>query len=316
MIRLEQVRKKYGGHTALEPIDLSVPDGQTIGLLGPNGAGKSTLLNIITGCLAPSGGNVYIGQYDLMKDPRSAKRMIGYLPEQNPLYEEMTVGAMLSFVCRLREVDRSSVPGHIGEIAAMVGIDDILGRRIGNLSKGYRQRVGLAQSLCGDPDILILDEPTSGLDPIQSAEFRHIISSFSGRKTVIFSSHLLSEVQELCSRVIILNHGSMISDTSMQDRSARKKLRATIALGRDALLPPLRSLEEFEQVRVVENDEDGMTTVILTCAENSRFPEKALFTLLSGLQAPLVRLMPVEDSLEDVFFKVTETNQRRNALLQ
>ncbi len=315
MVRLEQVRKNYGKHAALSPIDLSIPDGQTIGLLGPNGAGKSTLMNIVTGCLAPSGGSVFIGSYDLMKDPRQAKRMIGYLPETNPLYDEMTVRDYLFFICRLREVAKRSVAPHVAEIADMVCIGDIMERCIGNLSKGYRQRVGLAQSLCGDPQVLILDEPTAGLDPIQSAEFQKIISSFAGEKTILFSSHLLSEVQSLCSRVVILNHGNLISDTNLSDNTRRKKLRAAIAMGKDTLLPALQSLDAFEQVQPVTDGEDGLTTVILTCKDDSPAPEKALFTLLSGLKAPLIRLAPVEDSLEDTFFKVTESNQRRNGRL-
>ncbi|MBR6705519.1 MAG: ATP-binding cassette domain-containing protein [Clostridia bacterium] len=312
MVRLEQVRKYYGEHAALSPIDLSIPDGQTIGLLGPNGAGKSTLMNIVTGCLAPSGGNVFIGPFDLMKDPRRAKRLIGYLPETNPLYDEMTVRDYLAFICRLREVEKRSVSSHISEIAEMVCIGDIMGRRVGNLSKGYRQRVGLAQSLCGDPQVLILDEPTSGLDPIQSAEFRKIISSFSGEKTILFSSHLLSEVQSLCSRVVILNHGNLISDTNLQDKARQRKLRATIDMEKNALVSALASLDAFEQVQPVQDGENGLTTVILTCKNDSSAPEKDLFTLLSGLKAPLIRLMPVEDSVEDIFFKVTESNQRKN----
>ncbi len=313
MVRLEQVRKYYGEHAALSPIDLSIPDGQTIGLLGPNGAGKSTLMNIVTGCLAPSGGNVFIGSFDLMKDPRRAKRLIGYLPETNPLYDEMTVRDYLTFICRLREVDKRSVSSHISEIAEMVCIGDIMDRRVGNLSKGYRQRVGLAQSLCGDPQVLILDEPTSGLDPLQSAEFRKIISSFSGEKTILFSSHLLSEVQSLCSRVVILNHGNLISDTNLRDKARQRKLRATIDMEKNALVSALASLDVFEQVQPVrDGEEPGLTTVILTCKNDSSAPEKELFTLLSGLKAPLIRLMPVEDSVEDIFFKVTESNQRKN----
>ncbi len=160
--------------------------------------------------------------------------------------------------------------------------------------------------------MLILDEPTAGLDPIQASEFQTIISSFSGEKTVIFPSHLLSEVQNLCQRVVILNHGCMISDTSLDDRNAQKKLRATIAMGRDSLLPALRSLDAFEQIQAIPDDEVGQTTVVLTCAKDFPSPERSLFTLLTTLKAPLIRLAPVEDSLEDIFFKVTETNQRRN----
>ena len=315
MIRLEQVRKSYGEHIALNPVDLSVPEGQTVGLLGPNGAGKTTLLNIITGCLAPGGGNVFIGTHDLIREPHSAKRLIGYLPEQNPLYDEMTVRDFLFFVCRLREVDRHCISAHVEEIADLTRIGGVLSRRIGNLSKGFRQRVGLAQSLCGDPKVLILDEPTSGLDPIESTEFRSVIASFSGEKTIVFSSHLLGEVQELCTSAVILNHGNMIADTTLSDRKNQTKLRATIAMGQDSLLPALRSLEAFEQVQSVPDGEVGQTTVILTCTRDVTDPERALFTLLSALKAPLIRLMPVEDSLEDIFFKVTESNQRRNYAL-
>ena len=207
MITLSGVTKRYGAATAVQDLSFTVNSGETLGLLGQNGAGKTTTLNIITGYLAPTSGDVCVGDYDLLTQPRQAKRLIGYLPEQPPLYDEMTVESYLRFVCRLRLVVEADIARHVRDIAAQTNLSDVLGRRVGNLSKGYRQRVGLAQALCGEPEVLVLDEPTVGLDPRQTAEFRDTLKKLSGGRTVIFSSHILSEVQALCDRVIILHHG-------------------------------------------------------------------------------------------------------------
>lgn len=305
MISFRQVSKRYGSHEALREISFSVPAGQVLGLLGQNGAGKTTCMNILTGCLAPSSGQVLIGGKDVMTQPREAKRLLGYLPEQAPLYEEMTVKAYLRFACELKEVKKSALEDHIAEIAEKTGLGDTLGRKIGNLSKGYRQRVGVAQALCGAPDVLVLDEPTAGLDPRQSSEMRALIKALAGEHTVFLSSHILSEVQDVCDRVMILHHGRIICDSALRSlRRGEERLRAVIACGAGKLLPALRQLPSVKRAEAEKSGEEGLTQVTLTVEGGGR-AERELFTLLSAMQAPLLRLYPVEDSLEDVFLRVT-----------
>lgn len=305
MIELEQVSKRYGAHQALSSVSLSAPKGQVLGLLGQNGAGKTTAMNILTGCLAPTSGRALISGFDVMLQPRQAKRLLGYLPENAPLYDEMTVEKYLGFVCGLKEVEGRAVAGHVGEILEKTGLKDVSGRKIGNLSKGYRQRVGFAQALCGSPEAIVLDEPASGLDPRQSSEMRGLIRALAGEHTVLLSSHILSEVQSVCDRVVILHHGKIICDSALSALGkGEKRLRAVIAGGKGALLPALRQLKSVSRVQEEKESEPGTTQVLLT-AEKDAPAERELFTLLSGLQAPLLRLTPVEDSLEDVFLRVT-----------
>lgn len=306
MISFEGISKRYGALYAVKDISFSVARGQILGLLGQNGAGKTTLMNILTGCLAPSAGHVSIDGHDLLLSPRQAKRLIGYLPETAPLYDEMTVEAYLRFACELHEVLPSAISAHVSEICERTGLQDVMKRRIGNLSKGFRQRVGLAQALCGSPEIIVLDEPTAGLDPRQSAEFRTLILSLRGEHTVLLSSHILSEVQAICDRVMILKRGTLLFDSQMNALKADEtRLRASIAMGEGTLIPALRQLKSLTRVEVVRGGEDGVTTVLLT-AQRGAPVERELFTLLSGLQAPLLRLMPVEDSLEEIFLRATQ----------
>ncbi len=303
MIALEQVSKRYGVHQALENVSFQAPKGQILGLLGQNGAGKTTAMNILAGCLAPSGGTARIGGFDVLTQPREAKRLLGYLPEQTPLYDEMTVRSFLHFVSRLKEVSAPAIAKHIEQIAEKTGLVDVLDRKIGNLSKGYRQRVGVAQALCGSPEALILDEPTAGLDPRQTSEMRSLIRALAGEHTVLFSSHMLSEVQSICDRVIILHHGKIICDSALSAlRCGERRLRAVIACGEGALLPTLRTLKSVSRVTVERGGEPGTTQVVLTAQGDT---ERELFTLLSGLQTPLLRLSPVEDSLEEIFLRTT-----------
>ncbi len=305
MIEVSALGKRYGMHQALDNVTFSVPKGQIVGLLGQNGAGKTTLLNIMTGCLAPSAGSVTIGGNDVLLEPRKAKRLIGYLPEQAPLYDEMTVESYLRFACELKFVEKKGVDAHIREVAACAGVEDILRRKIGNLSKGYRQRVGFAQALCGSPEIIFLDEPTGGLDPTQSREFCQLLKTLKERATVFFSSHILSEVQYVCDRTLILHHGKLISDSADSREDGHVvRLRASILMPAKKLLPALRSLEGVLRVDQEPSEREDVTVVLLTAKKDSS-PECALFSLLSGLQAPLLRLSPVEDSLEDVFLRAT-----------
>ena len=305
MISFEHVSKRFGTLNALTDVSFSVPTGQVLGLLGQNGAGKTTAMNILTGCLAPSSGKVTIDGEDLLLHPREAKRKIGYLPEAAPVYDEMTVRGYLQFACELKEVQKKAIADHVETVAEKTGLTDVLDRKIGNLSKGYRQRAGVAQALCGTPDVIVLDEPTAGLDPRQNMEMRQLIRSLAGEHTILFSSHVLSEVQVTCDRVMILHHGKIICDSAMQDlRNEEHKLRVVIDCGKEKIFTALQQLQSVRRVEIEKNTDSAVTQAVLT-VENNGLAERELFTLLSALQTPLLRLSPVEDSLEDVFLRAT-----------
>lgn len=308
MVIFENVSKRYGVHKALDQVNFTVNKGKILGLLGQNGAGKTTAMNIMTGCLAPTQGRVLIGGHDVLLQPGQAKRLLGYLPETAPLYEEMTVESYLRFACQLKSVEKTQVKKHLAQVAEKTGLSHVLGRKIGNLSKGYRQRVGMAQALCGTPDVIILDEPTVGLDPRQASEMRQLILSLRGEHTVIFSSHILSEVQSVCDRVLILHHGKVLCDSEMDSLKRRENvLRAVISGGEQTILPALRTLNKVSRVDVIRGGEPGVTQVRLTVTEAGA--ERELFTLLSAMQAPLLRLQPEENSLEEIFLQTTKEKQ-------
>ena len=304
MITLTGVTKRYGEKLAVDRLSFTAEKGQVLGLLGQNGAGKTTALNILTGCLAPTSGTVTIGGYDLLAQPRMAKRQLGYLPDVPPLYDEMTVRAALRFACELKMVVPADIPAHIVEIADRTGLHDVLGRRVGNLSRGYRQRVGLAQALCGEPEALVLDEPTAGLDPRQTAEFRHTLRELAQGRTVIFSSHILSEVQALCDRVIILHHGRIVCDSDLKRLQNTGVLRLDARGGEKRLLPAVKALDGVKAVSVLPAPEAGAVSLRLEYDPEKPVRE-ALFRLLAGLDAPILRLQEAENSLEEVFLRVT-----------
>lgn len=211
MITIEHLTKKYGDHVAVDDLNLTIEPGRIYGFLGPNGAGKSTTMNIITGYLAASGGTVTVNGYDIYKDAVKAKAHIGYLPEIPPVYPDMTVLEYLTFVAELKKIPRKQINEEVDEVCVTTGISDVAGRLIRNLSKGYRQRVGLAQAILGNPDIIILDEPTVGLDPAQIIEIRHLIQELGQKHTVILSSHILSEISAVCNYVFIISHGKLVA---------------------------------------------------------------------------------------------------------
>ena len=307
MISLKDISKRYGSFHAVRDLSFTVPQGEIIGLLGQNGAGKTTTLNILTGYAPPTVGTVTVGEFDMLKNPRQAKRLIGYLPERPPLYDEMTVESYLKFVCELKEVEKKAIPAHLDEILHITAISDMRKRRVSALSKGYRQRVGIAQALCAAPKVLVLDEPTVGLDPRQVTEIRDLIRRLGQNHTIIFSSHILSEVQQLCSRVIILHQGQKVLEKNMNELGTgqnRQVLKMIIAMEKQKLMPALRSLECVEKAEYV-CAHDGSNEFILT-VNSTMEPERRLFTLLSGLDAPILYLAPIKDTLEETFLRVTE----------
>lgn len=311
MIELCNVTKRYGAVEAVSGLSFSAPDGQIVGLLGQNGAGKTTTLNMLTGYFPPTSGEVRVDGMDMLQDPRACKRHIGYLPEKPPLYDEMTVTAYLKFVCELREVKREAIAQHVQHIAATCGLTEVAGRLVGHLSKGYRQRVGIAQALCGDPDVLVLDEPTVGLDPKQVREIRELIRQLGKTHTVIFSSHLLPEIQQLCDRVVILHKGKLVREAPMSELTGGDgetlRLRATIAMKERLLVPALNSLECVRRVKVLPTPNADYTELELDCVKETErgIAQAQLFRLLAGLDAPLMQLTPVRDTLEEVFLRAT-----------
>ena len=301
MIRLESVSKYYGGLCALDHFTAAIRAGSLVGLLGPNGAGKTTLMNILTGSLAASGGTVLIGGHDILFEASRAKRMIGWLPEHVPLYPEMTVHSFLRFVCDLKQVLASDRERHIMDIASLTGIREILPRVIAHLSKGYRQRVGLAQALCGDPEILILDEPTAGLDPLQAAEFRQLLKALHRDHTILLSSHILADMENVCERVLIIRDGKLQKDVDLTgENESEIRLSVRIAMGRDSLISLLRTVPEIRSIEPVRSEEAGITDLIMTAPKD--FPiERTVFSLMAKHGAPILRMTRQHSTLEDVF---------------
>lgn len=309
MIELRHVTKKYGQLTALNDVSFSAPDGKIVGLLGKNGAGKSTALNVMTGYFPPTSGSVTINGIDMLTRPRECKRMIGYLPEKPPLYDEMTVREYLGFVCGLREVRKNSIHPHTDEILELCGLTDMRDRLIGQLSKGYRQRTGVAQALCGSPKIIIMDEPTVGLDPQQVTEIRELIRQLGESHTVIFSSHILSEVQLLCQQVIILNNGQVIRSCDMEALDGNPdQIRLNLAVrgNEKEIVTALRSLNGIRKIGTAQAT-DGIIRTELQCdLKNERGDiREQIFRLLSAMDAPILEMVREKDTLEEYFIKAT-----------
>ena len=309
MIELEHVTKKYGRTAALKDVSLKAEKGKITGLLGRNGAGKTTAMNLLTGYFPPNEGRVLIDGKDMLLKPRECKRQLGYLPERPPLYDEMTVREYLKFVCELKEVLPREKNRHVAEILEICGLQEVQDRIIGHLSKGFRQRAGLAQALCGNPEVLILDEPTVGLDPRQVVEIRELIRSLGRDHTIIFSSHILSEVQQLCDSALILHEGKLIRtfDLKNGENNVQIRLRASISGKEKELLPAIRSIACIQKIEVLPPAETGATELRITGQrqDGRGLLTDQLFRLLSAMDAPLRQLVPEKDDLESVFLEVT-----------
>ena len=299
MIQFEHVTKKYGATLALSDVSFHIMEGETVGLLGRNGAGKTTALNLAAGYFPPTEGVVRIGGRLMAAEGRACRRRIGYLPEKPPLYGEMTVRDYLSFVCDLREVKPAGKAAHIAEILDLCGLADVPSRVLGHLSRGMRQRVGIAQALCGNPDILILDEPTVGLDPSQTAEMRQLIRALSQDHTVIFSSHILTEVQQLCPRVLLLDEGCLIRDMRIgaEAEASPSSILLRVEGPASQLIPSLQNLPCVQQVKLIR-ESDGETELSLNCIPPAT---DQIFYLLASLNAPIRMMRPEQENLEELF---------------
>lgn len=300
MLKVTKVSKKYGHRTALEGITFSANANQIIGLLGENGAGKTTLLSIIAGCLQADSGQVQINGHDLSKDTIAAKGCLGFFPETPPLYSELTISEYLRFVIELKRVVKSDRSKHLEDILNLTGLREVAARKIGNLSHGYKQRVGLAQAICADPDVLLLDEPTNGLDPGQMTEFCSLIQRLSKDKTILISSHMLSVIQPLCDRIIILHHGKIAIDQDLTLKPERSLFHVRIAADPLLLLPALRSLPSTVRVQPYSHHDPMITEADVETSQPDSFPAE-LSTLLSGMGVVLTELYAKSDSLQDIY---------------
>lgn len=307
MIEVSHLTKRYGNHLALSDLSFTIPNGQIYGLLGPNGAGKSTTMNILTGCLAATSGEVRIDGVDIFEDPMAAKRHLGYLPEQPPVYMDRTPWEYLRFVARAKGV--KNLAQEVDRVMDLTQIADVRDRLIRNLSKGYRQRVGIAQAILGDPDIIILDEPTVGLDPRQITEIRELIQKLGENKTVILSSHILGEVQAVCERLLILSKGKLVAcdtpanlEKQMSSASALEIDVCASAEQAEKLLSRLPNVQSFKS----KGTADRCQVRLETEKEHLEDLSKAVFFALAEARTPLLAMTPTKASLEDIFLELTE----------
>lgn len=308
MIEVSSLGKKYGNHLAVDDVSFTINKGEIVGFLGPNGAGKSTIMNIMTGYLSMSAGSVSVDGFDIVEQPEYAKRRIGYLPELPPLYTDMTVREYLYFMYDLKKVKFPKKP-HIEEIAKLVKIENVIDRLIKNLSKGYRQRVGIAQALIGNPDLLILDEPTVGLDPKQIIEIRNLIARLGKNHTVIVSSHILSEIQEVCKRIIIINKGKIIADDTPENLSkalsSDHSLNLRVVGTEEEMTKILNSVAGVKTVTCLGSKEDGTIDFNIEPKVGADIRRGVSERLAERKTLPL-SLYSNEMTLEQIFLRLTD----------
>ena len=307
MIEVCNLSKNYGNKLAVDNISFTANDGEILGFLGPNGAGKSTTMNMLTGYLSSSGGCARINGIDVLEDPIGAKKNIGYLPEQPPLYLDMTVNEYLNFVYGIK---RCKMPkkSHLGEIKSLTKIDDVQNRVIRNLSKGYRQRVGLAQALVGNPATLILDEPTVGLDPKQIIEIRSLIKKLGKNHTVILSSHILPEVQAVCDRIVVIDKGKIVANDTAENLSrtlsADHKLTVQIEGGEKDVKSILEQIPDMDEVHVGREVESNVFEYELNAREGADI-RREVFKRMAARNYPILMMRNSELTLEEIFLKLT-----------
>lgn len=309
MIQVENLVKRYGNHTAVDGLSFTVEKGQIYGFLGPNGAGKSTTMNIMTGYIAASSGTVLIDGHDILKEPLKAKKCIGYLPEIPPLYTDMTVWEYLLFVAELKKVPRKERMDHVEEIVEKIKLTQVEDRLIKNLSKGYKQRVGLAQALIGYPEVIILDEPMVGLDPKQIIEMRDLIKGLAKEHTIILSSHILSEVSAICDHIMIIAKGKLVASGSPEELQEKMQAKAeleVLVLGEQKQIEKtLQALDMVDAYMFEEGKEEGSLLIRISAKDNADI-RKELSVALSGAGLPILSMNRMEKSLEDIFLEVTE----------
>jgi len=314
MIEVTNLVKRYGDHTAVDHLSFHIEKGKIYGFLGPNGAGKSTTMNMITGYIASTEGKVVIDGHDILEEPEEAKKCIGYLPEQPPLYFDMTVLEYMKFAADLKKIPRKERESMIEEVMDMVKITDMKNRLIKNLSKGYRQRVGLAQAILGYPEVIILDEPTVGLDPKQIIEIRSLIKELKKKHTVILSSHILSEVSAVCDYVLIISHGRLVASDTPDNLSrlaeGSNTLNMLIKGEKELIENGLKEIDKIKETELAFNEEEGVWNVSVSTEEKEDIREE-VFLKMAELHCPILEMKSKKVSLEEIFLELTESEKNK-----
>ncbi len=307
MIEVRNLTKVYGNHVAVDHVSFTIDSGKIYGFLGPNGAGKTTTMNIITGCLAATEGTVTVDGHDIFEEPIPAKKVIGYLPEQPPLYPDMTVRDYLQFVAEAKGVHAKGRAAEVMRVMDKTGVTDMEKRLIKNLSKGYRQRVGLAQAILGDPKVIILDEPTVGLDPQQLIEIRDLIRELGRDRTVMLSSHIMQEISAVCDMLIIIAGGKLVAEDTPENLEARAEqgqtLRLTVKAPAEGVQKTMAALGDTLKTRVLK-EQEGLCELEITAADDADVREQ-LFYLFADAKQPILSMARERQSLEDVFLTLT-----------
>lgn len=314
MIEVKNVTKKYGNFTAVDRISFTVKDGEIVGLLGPNGAGKSTTMNMLTGFIEPTEGTINVNGYDIMKKTKKAKKQIGYMPENVPLYMELTVKEFVSYMAELKLVQRAKRKEEVQNVLKETGLEEVQNKLIRNLSRGYKQRVSMAGALVGNPEVLILDEPTVGLDPKQIIEIRNLVKKLGKKHTVILSSHILSEISQICERVIILNKGKIVAiDTpqTLEEKTKEKNILLLTVEDKEEKMSYLQNkIKDIQELEMIKDNEDG-TKQYQIISDREIDLRKTLFEVLPKEGITIFELKKAETTLEDAFIKLVNQTEKK-----
>ena len=315
MIEVKDLVKKYGSHLAVDHLSFTLESGKIYGFLGPNGAGKSTTMNIMTGYLGATNGSVLIDGYDILKEPEEAKKHIGYLPELPPLYMDMTVQEYLEFAAELKKLPKEKRESDISEVMKLTRLQDVSDRLIKNLSKGYKQRVGLAQAILGFPEIIILDEPTVGLDPKQIIEIRELIRTLSKKHTVILSSHILAEVREVCDYILIISKGKLVASDTPENlellRNGASSLELEVKAAPETVRAILSTIDDIDAMEMHSENENHTRVKLET--KNGADIREAVFYAFAEEKCPLLEMKTAKASLEDIFMELTQKEGSNDA---
>ena len=313
MIEVKNITKKYGNFTAVDNINFKIEEGEIIGLLGPNGAGKSTTMNMITGYIEPTEGEIIVNGYDLSKKPKKAKTQIGYMPEGVPLYSDLTVKEFVTYMAELKKVDRKTRKEKVEKIIKQTGLKDVEKKLTRNLSRGYKQRVSMAGALVGEPKILILDEPTVGLDPKQITEIRALIKELGKTHTVILSSHILSEVSQICNKVIIINKGKIVAIDTPENLEKKVESNNTTYVTVEDTENKMETIKEkipeIKDIKLIKENEDGTKQYVLE-SEKDVDLRKIVFNEFAKENITIFEMKKADTTLEDAFMKLIEGGEK------
>ena len=316
MIEVRNLVKDYGGHLAVDHLSFTIYDGQIYGFLGPNGAGKSTTMNIMTGYIGATEGDVLINGHNILEEPEEAKKCIGYLPELPPLYVDMTVEEQLIFAAELKKIPKKERAQAVLEVMELAKLTDVKGRLIRNLSKGYRQRVGLAQAVIGFPPVIVLDEPTVGLDPKQIIEIRDTIKELGKNHTVILSSHILSEVSAVCDHIMIIDKGKLIASDTPENLERQMAVASGMELlikaSREEIETTLNAISQVDTITVLESGEEGIWKALVSFRSGEAEEEdvrERIFFAFADKRLPILSMQSQKASLEDVFLELTKDGE-------